>query len=244
MACAAPYDEYLKEPLRCDDGVTHWHRFVTLSIEVWKSYGDVKYWLPERRVNDAITNIQEKIPIKSVPVEMYIKLYDALFPSYSFSNANPDDPRFDLFMQVVNFGHQVPRQVELYYLPWLMQQTNLNAIKPEDLPLENFINANVSKRIYILQFSWYSFYIFYACVGYNLVWCLGVSVYVLRYPRISLSSLSDVDLIDSISNHPDQWDSPLGQRFRHMSSLNTEEIAANVKDIIIRVNLHIDGSNA
>lgn len=139
-------------------------------------------------------------------------------------------------MKVVQFGSpdKVPRQVELYYLPWLMQQTDMSTMDMKNLEHENLIPAILSKRVYRLQLAWHSFWFFLGCSGVNIGWCIWLYSQLKSGNRqISQSPFSNVNLIDSIIGY--NQSAMLISKFDAMRNLNAVTIAKELQHVKIKV---------
>jgi hypothetical protein len=177
--CAASALHLPDEEGREDQGNCHF--YPTVSINVWEHYADVIYQFPERGVY-AIENISDSRPVDPVPLETYFKLYDILFPTFS-ADVDPDGLDTYLFVAAGLAGKNKlrPRQLEVYLLPWLMQQ-----------PMsENSLAAVYCKRVYRIQLALESFWVFTILSLVSLAWCLWRVVEIYSKPKPS--SLSKVN---------------------------------------------------
>jgi hypothetical protein len=164
-------------------------------------------------------------------------LFDKIFPKYSDTFPDLDAPEGYLIMQVAKFVENQSRQIELFYLPFLLQKADLTDVTK--LPLENQIPVVSMKRRFYVAWAWQSRYIFYACVGANLVWGTfwGIQILIITWPKsdIDRSALSEVDFVHAPLALPYESAKRLAQAHRSLDTLETKEIAAATRHLRIRV---------
>lgn len=171
------------------------HFYPALSINVWKRYADLTYLSPERSI-EAIENLSDPIPVNPVSLETYFKLYDILFPAFS-TDVDPDGVDTYLFKVAGLAGKKKlrSRQLELYLLPWLMQQPDMSAID-KAVPGENLFSAIYCQSVYRIQFDFESFWIFIILCAVSQIWCLWGVIQIYSKPKPS--SLSAVRFPENI----------------------------------------------
>jgi hypothetical protein len=169
------------------------HFYPTVSIDIWKRYADVTYQFPERSIY-AIDNISDGIAVDPVPLETYFQLYDILFPTFS-TDVDPDGLDTYLFVAAGLAGKNKlrPRQLEVYLLPWLMQQ---QVSATDKLPSENLLAAIHCTRVYTIQLALESSWLFTILCVVSLAWCLWRVVEIYLKPKPS--TLSKIDLPEAI----------------------------------------------
>jgi hypothetical protein len=211
-------------------------------MSITKGYANIKYRFPERLVEDLII-VRETPPLEPLPLKTYWSLFDTLFPPYTNAYPDPHSCDTNFFLETVLTVQLAPRQVELFYLPWLLQETDLSEEPVDNLIEENIILTTSTERVNRLQWGWGSLWIFYGCVGLNILMNIVVAIWVYKTIPVKLASLADVDFANSYFNmpRPDEATS-LENAYRDLANLSTRELVNKFHNIRIRFIAKTDGA--
>jgi len=238
--CAYPREAYTEG--LCDDR-GGWQDFLTVSMVVTKGLANIKYRFPERTVDE--TSIGRQTAFGPLPVTTYTALFDKLFPKYTDTFPRDDAPETHLLLDVTSFVEDESRQIELLYLPLLLQETDLSLVA--NLPLVNQIYVVSTKRRFYVSWAWQSLYVFYACIAVNWFWCIcrGIQIFIIKWPRpnIDRSNLSEIDFVDALLAQRNPSITRLAKAYKSLGSLETKEIVEATKHLRVHVAIAIvDGS--
>jgi len=226
--CAYEYGQ----PEFCEDS-SLWDPLLTLSMSITKGYANIEYRFPERLV-EGITIVREEPPLEPLPLETYWSLFDKLFPRYKNAYPGPHSCATDFFLETLLTVHLTTRQVELFYLPWLLQETDLTGQPANNLE-ENMILTTSTERVNHLQWAWGSLWTFYGCIALNLLMNIVVFIWVYETIPVELASLADVDFANSYFNMKQLGeDTALKEAYCSLEHLTTRELVTKLCKIQLR----------
>jgi hypothetical protein len=202
-------------------------------MSITKGFANIKYRFPERLVED-LTIVRGEPPLEPLPLKTYWSLFDQLFPRYTNAYPDPHSCDTDFFLETVLTVQLAPRQIELFYLPWLLQKTDLNDEPTHDTIDENVIITTSTKRVNHLQWGMGSFWIFYGCVALNILMNIIVFIWVYTTIPVELASLADVDFPNSYFNmkRPGEHTS-LEKAYRDLANLSTANLST--RELVARL---------
>jgi len=204
-------------------------------ISVWKRFANISYQLPSLSL-DNVTNVSPRTHSEAVGCDTYFGLYDRLFPQ-----GEGDDLQRTLLTQVTAYmaaerrgpGEKMSEgRMELYFLPWLLQQSVSDQWWPiykNNVPKDNRITAMFCKSVYRVQLAAHSFYIYSAFSLFTLGWCLVQLCYILPNRIPMLSAFPDLDLAEKVGRN--EMGVNAGDNiFSKLANLSSTEIITNLAE--------------